>query len=319
MKTIFFLSCILLSGIGFVYAQPITVKGKVRVSSGFAIPNVTVKAVQEKRVIYSDTAGEFNFNVSPYSTVLLSFEGYEETEIKVFDKAIDTVIIMRPDNSKSGAVESMTQKVNNDNFQAAISTGVGNTTVYGSSINSSGGTFMPVFIHKEETQGSRYLFNDWMKGSVVTKADIVVNSTSYGYNYDKIKGTLLFTQDGQSAVSVEPADLKSFTLIDRDGHEQLFRIVPSIDNKLFVNVVSEGPYYNFYKLTQTKFIKSNYHSDGMTSTGNPYDEYTDDFYYFLEDAKERHSGCCWLTKKKKVTGFSPITVMRQWTRIMSGT
>ena len=284
MKTIFFLSGILLSGIGFVYAQPITVKGKVRVSSGFAIPNVTVKAVQEKRVIYSDTAGEFNFNVSPYSTVLLSFEGYEETEIKVFDKAIDTVIIMRPDNSKSGAVESMTQKVNNDNFQAAISTGVGNTTVYGSSINSSGGTFMPVFIHKEETQGSRYLFNDWMKGSVVTRADIVVNSTSYGYNYDKIKGTLLFTQDGQSAVSVEPADLKSFTLIDRDGHEQLFRIVPSIDNKLFVNVVSEGPYYNFYKLTQTKFIKSNYHSDGMTSTGNPYDEYTDDFYYFLEDA-----------------------------------
>ena len=181
----------------------------------------------------------------------------------------------------------MTQKVNNDNFQAAISTGVGNTTVYGSSINSSGGTFMPVFIHKEETQGSRYLFNDWMKGSVVTKADIVVNSTSYGYNYDKIKGTLLFTQDGQSAVSVEPADLKSFTLIDRDGHEQLFRIVPSIDNKLFVNVVSEGPYYNFYKLTQTKFIKSNYHSDGMTSTGNPYDEYTDDFYYFLENVKTK--------------------------------
>jgi hypothetical protein len=46
-------------------------------------------------------------------------------------------------------------------------------------------------------------------------------------------------------------------------------------------LIAKGTKYAVYKLTTTKFVKSNYHTDGVTLTGNPYDEYIDKHKYYL--------------------------------------
>ena len=285
MKTFFLLSGIICFTLKSSFCQPIPVKGSVKIATGYPVAGVTVKAKEERREILTDSAGNFFFKVSPYSVVQLSYDGYTEIDLKITDKPVDTVIILSPENVNNQPDETFVSKVNNGNFQTAISTGVSNTTIYGGSINSSSGTFFPQFTHKEETQGSRYLFNGWTKGSVVDSHDTVIRSPSFSYNYDKVNGVLLFTLDKQSAVAVEHAQVKSFTLFDQEGNPMLFRYIPKIGQKLFVNVLAEGENYNFYKLTKTKFIKSNYQTDGMTSTGNPYDEYTDEVIYFIENVK----------------------------------
>ncbi|MDB5139807.1 MAG: hypothetical protein JWR12_1723 [Mucilaginibacter sp.] len=153
-----------------------------------------------------------------------------------------------------------------------------NSLIYNSS--SSSGIY-PVFSHTEETKGSRYLFNNWVTGFVVGINDSVYKNSSYGFNYDKIGGGLLLTSDKHSAIEVDKAKIKSFTL-NNDGNEgMVFEYVPNIDKVHFVQLIAGGSRYNLYKRTITTFVKNNYHSDGMASTGNNYDEYVDDNTYYV--------------------------------------
>jgi hypothetical protein len=48
-----------------------------------------------------------------------------------------------------------------------------------------------------------------------------------------------------------------------------------------VQVIATGNNYKIYKLTTTKFIASDYHTDGIASTGNDYDEYADESTYYV--------------------------------------
>jgi len=153
--------------------------------------------------------------------------------------------------------------------------------VYGGGTRNYTGSLLPVFSHKEETKGSRYLFNEWAHGSVVNADNSAFNNSGYLYNYDKMEGGLLMTGDKQSAIEVDKAQIKSFTVyIDKDK-PFVFENVPPVDNAHFVQVISAGTKFKIYKLTKTKFVKANYHTDGLVSSGNPYDEYVDEDSYFL--------------------------------------
>ena len=52
-----------------------------------------------------------------------------------------------------------------------------------------------------------------------------------------------------------------------------------------MQVLSAGSKYKIYKLTTTKFIKSDMETNGLVSSGNPYDEYADEITYYVLTVK----------------------------------
>lgn len=153
-----------------------------------------------------------------------------------------------------------------------------NPILYSSGTSSS---IVPVFTPVEATHGSQYLFDGWVKGALTGVDGTVYNDPSYGFDYDKMAGTLLFTKDRKSAIQVDNPKIRSFTLFDKLDNPENFTLVPAIDPAHYVQVIAEGSKYRIFKLTLTHFVKNNYHNDGMTSTGNNYDEYVDDYTYFV--------------------------------------
>lgn len=138
---------------------------------------------------------------------------------------------------------------------------------------------------KEDTKGSQFLFDTWVKGSMADAKGNAVNADGYSFNYDKLGGALLLSQDKQTAIAVDKDRARSFILYDKADRALRFEYVPAIDAKLYCEVLSTGAKYKIYKLTKTKFIKADYKNDGISSTGNKYDEYQDEYTYYMADAK----------------------------------
>ncbi len=138
---------------------------------------------------------------------------------------------------------------------------------------------------KEDTKGSQFLFDTWVKGSMADAKGNAVNADGYSFNYDKLGGALLLSQDKQTAIAVDKDRARSFILYDKADKARRFEYVPAIDAKLYCEVLSAGAKYRIYKLTKTKFIKADYKNDGISSSGNKYDEFTDEFAYYVADAK----------------------------------
>ena len=143
------------------------------------------------------------------------------------------------------------------------------------------GASLPVFTHREDTRGSRYLFDKWVSGTVTDSGNNVISNNNYLFNYDKISKTLLLTQDMKSVIEIEKVGIKSFTL-KNEGNYIVFERVPLIDNSNFMQSLVKGnDKYSLYKSTKTKFEKSDFHSDGLVESGKPYDEYVDEVEYFV--------------------------------------
>src|SRR6202012_5163250 len=99
----------------------------------------------------------------------------------------------------------------------------------------------------EPTRGSRYMFEDWIPGYGINKnGDLVVEKENM-YNYDKINGGIIYTNDGKSMAQVSPSQLNSFTLYDKKGHAHVYESVPEVTNKTFTEVLLKTPKYKIYK------------------------------------------------------------------------
>jgi hypothetical protein len=159
-----------------------------------------------------------------------------------------------------------------------------------------GGAF-PVAKEKEETHGSRYYSKDWGNGYVINTEDKKINNAALLFNYNKVTGDLLLTHDKKTAIIVNRDQIKSFTLYDATNNEHTFEIIPQIDEAHSVEVLVNGDKYKIYKLTKTKFIPSNYTTNGLVSSGNSYDEYADENTYYLLAANNQMQK---LTLKRKV-------------------
>jgi len=163
---------------------------------------------------------------------------------------------------------------------------------------------LPVFHPLDDTKGSRYLFKDWVSGFVVSPQDSVYKNPNYGFNYDKMNGGLLLTQDKKSVIEIDQSRIKSFTLYDNLGRTQVFEYAPEIDKTHYPQVLASGSKYKIYKLTTTKFVKANYQTDGMTSTGNNYDEYVDEDTYYVLNVQTKQLQPLGLKKKAIKTAFA---------------
>ena len=146
--------------------------------------------------------------------------------------------------------------------------------ITGSGVN----TFNP----KEETVGHRYVSTDWLHGSVVNMKDTLFNNPSFLYNYDKITQSLLLTQDKQQVIEIYKDQIKSFTLKNNDLEVEYVRN-PLIPDGPFLQVVTSGKKYILSQTVITKFIKADYSTNGIAESGNRYDEYKDDYTFYISD------------------------------------
>ena len=138
------------------------------------------------------------------------------------------------------------------------------------------------FNNIENTIGTRFLFNTWVDGdSVINAQGNLINTTSFIFNFDKMTGNLLATQDKINNMAVAPTGINSFILKDK-GKKYPFEHVKAIDSfKFFLVLVKSEAQYSLYKRFVTKFIESNFRNDGIIQTGHDYDEYKDESQYYI--------------------------------------
>lgn len=294
------------------FSQTITATGSVKNEEGKPISGAMVSEFRSKTAsaTYTDSLGFFSFRVSVYSKMNISCNGYNDTLINIAGKKDISIILSKSKNGKhlnnSAGDNTENSLINKNLMQDAVSTqsGVNNNYVYGGGVRNYTGSLLPVFTHKEETKGSRYVFNEWANGSVTNADNSIFNNPAYFYNYDKIEGGLLITQDKQSAIEPDRAKIKSFTIyVDKENPLE-YENIPSVDNNHFVEVISKGNKYRIYKLTKTKFVKSDYHTDGIVTTGNSFDEYVDEDSYFVLNVQNNQVQKLSLKKKSLKEAFA---------------
>lgn len=152
------------------------------------------------------------------------------------------------------------------------------------------------FAPAKSTVGSRFLFNDWAKASVVNNAGATFSQGMF--NFDKMgQNIYMQIQDTSAVLHVDKHQVKSISLTNGTV-TYLLEKVPALDTNYFYNVLVRGSKYSLYSLTTTKFIPSDYQSNGIVTTGNLYDEYKDEetFYVVFPDGSAHETSL----KKKSV-------------------
>ena len=266
-----------------VSAQPVTVKGIVKTAAGEPFFNVSVKGIAEKKEVFTGPDGLFSIDVSPLSVVRISFPNYVVLTIKVKYSDIDTTIVLTLDRTAALNTDNVNDERKQQDLQSALSGPKGNSNIYGAGINPSS-SMLPVFSQKENTEGSRYLYDRWQKGFVVNAQQTLIDNPGFYYNYDKISGELLLSQDQRTAVAIGQDQISRFCIINDMRDSLQFTIIPQINNKLYAALLVNGNPYRLYRVIETKLNKADYHTDGMTESGNKFDEFTDTRTYYLQQA-----------------------------------
>lgn len=150
------------------------------------------------------------------------------------------------------------------------------------------GSAIPTFSSKEQTSGSRYLYNDWATGTLVTTGGEQINHHELLYNYDKMGKVLLVTADKQIIIEVNAANIQSFTL-SKDSQEMVFEKVSQVSNENFLQVLyKDTTKYSLYKQVKTVFEKANYTTDGIYEYGHKYDAFIDNSTYYVTKAGSKN-------------------------------
>jgi hypothetical protein len=266
------------------FAQTVSIKGTVSNPKGQPIAYAFIRDTRHNYATFSDSTGSFDFKVDPASSISVLAANYQDTQLKIDGKTEVNVVL--PEGVNLGKVSSIKLHQSNESSeflrarqqltagQATAITNANATQHTGG--NGSGGDFVVAsgFRH-EPTRGSIYLYADWVPGYALNKSDALVFEKEYLYNFDKVKGSIIYTNDGVSISAVSPGQLKSFTIYDRMNRPHVYEVVPEISDKRFVEVLLSTPKYKIYKFVDTKLDKANYWSNGVIETGVKYDEYVD--------------------------------------------
>jgi hypothetical protein len=276
--------------------QTVTVKGTVNNQKGQPIPYAFVRDAQHNYATFADSAGAFKIKVDPSSTLSVAASNYKDAQLKLDNKTdVNIVLSEGGDDGNVASLKSGDQGGNSEFLRARdqVVKGSGAISARAESGRQGGAGGSDVTMVKsgfvgEPTRGSRYLYEDWVPGFGINKEDGLVVEKTNMYNYDKIGGDILFTNDGKSMARVSTSQLKSFTLYDKKGHAHLYENAPEINDKPFVEVLLKTSKYIIYKRVDTKLSKADYHTDGVLEMGHKYDEYQDiDRYFFVNTAENK--------------------------------
>jgi hypothetical protein len=142
---------------------------------------------------------------------------------------------------------------------------------------------MPTFFEKGSTKGSPYLSSTWMRGIIETfdHRRIPKPSENLYFNYDKVKRRLISTNVNNEIIEYPMESILSFALADNEK-AYLFEKVFYISRDFFLEPVLKSENgFSLYKRLITKLSAADYKNDGYYSTGQKFDEYTDDYEYYL--------------------------------------
>lgn len=261
----------------FAMAQT-TASGTVKNENGQAVASALVQEANTKTATYTDSTGFFTLPLTGNTALIVSARGYRDEKVNAKD---NLVVVLK--HGKSAAKELTPEDPNKPAAGAALENKNQGTTFF--NVSGASGSLFNVS-HKEDTKGTRYLVGDgWAKGYVVDNTGATVKNDNFAYNYDKINGSLLLTQDKRAAVDVNRDQIKSFTIYNKLDQPETYQLVAAINPTHYSQVLSDGSKYKVYKFTKTTFVKSDFKTDGMTSTGNHYDEYVDEPTYYVLNVK----------------------------------
>jgi hypothetical protein len=137
---------------------------------------------------------------------------------------------------------------------------------------------MPFALAKS-TVGTRFLFADWAKATVVDNSGAIFSQGLF--NFDKVGQNLYMQlQDTNAVLHVNKHQVKSVTLTDGTV-TYVLKKVSALDTNNFYNALVEGDKYSLYRFTKTTFVPSDYTSNGIVTSGNLYDEYKDEVTYYV--------------------------------------
>jgi len=282
-------------------AQNFVFTGSVVDEKGLPIPSASVLLAGTSTGTSTDSVGQFSLKIAPGTAIIVSAVGFLPDTLQTRVGSRVTVVLKKGDptaltkvvvpattgsrpanpNDPSGAVAGLEISYILDDYTHASSSN------FASATHSSDMSSLPEFMPKEDTKGSRYFFAKWVGGVVVDSGNNIIVNKSYQFNYDKITRALLLTTDMKTAIEIDKETVKAFDLKDEEGKEYLFEVVAGVASGNFVQRLAGKTQYRLYKYTTTKFVKANYRTDGLTESGNNYDEYVDESSYFLVDMQSK--------------------------------
>ncbi len=322
-KLFILLAGILFFGYGFTQTGSVnqmnrSISGLVKTKEGkpVSFASIILKADNTVKNSIADSLGFFKLMVQSGNSITIRAVGYKDAMVKI-DKQDSLLIVLNTDVNKlkdvsvaassapalaTGQTSIADQQIiastlndfkTGENFStgnsytehAGLNSSLDNThnMVLGPTSNIYMGSAIPVFSHKEDTKGSRYLYDKWVRGSVVTAQNVLFNYDKYLFNYDKVAKNLMaiLAQDKSVMIELDRQNIKSFSLME-DNSSIDFEKVPLISSQNFqIALVKAGGKYALYKSITTKFTKANYVSNGLTERGNNFDEYVDEAIYFV--------------------------------------
>jgi hypothetical protein len=284
-KITLFSLLVLISAMSF--AQTATVSGTVTDQKGTPVPFAFIYDSQLPYATYSDSTGGFSFKADPSSRLIATANNYAKTTVKI-DNPSDVKIVMSggaPGNTPiAPSVKNIFRQ--QEGFE-----------------NMSEGSLTRIGSHQENIHGSRFLFNEWVHGYIRTGKDSIKQNDAYLYNYDKIDGKLIFATGGTDIHLGVRNEVKQFILFDGSGKVYVFEDAPEVDGQHYSQLIASGAKYKIYKTINTKFIKSDYTNNGITSHGNNYDEFADESDYYLVKQPSGQPQKLSLRKKAIKTAF----------------
>ena len=142
---------------------------------------------------------------------------------------------------------------------------------------------VPTFKVKDQTVGSQYLYESWVPGTL-TGVDGKSYSEGYLFNFNKMtQHVYVRLKDAPQAFLINKTMVGSVDFNDglRKTH---FEKVKTLDSNQLYQVLAKGSKHTLYSFTTTKFTASNYFTNGVSSSGNMYDEYKDESVYYVQYA-----------------------------------
>jgi hypothetical protein len=142
---------------------------------------------------------------------------------------------------------------------------------------------VPVIKEKEIEIGSRYLTKKWSRGSVemwdhrrLPEANQILL-----FNCDKLDDQIYVINQYGKQWSYPIDSVLGFELVENSVIYS-FEKIPWISNNFFLmSIYKSEKGYSLYKRLFTKYIRAGYTNAGYYSEGKKYDEYVDNYEYYL--------------------------------------
>lgn len=255
-------------------AQSNTIKGSVQGEDGKLLHFVMVGDSKYNNVAFTDSVGDFTIAIHPDSKLHFQLEGYR-----------DTLIDANTMNQNAQINLKLTVSLPVQTIGLSLRTAM---TEDGR---------VAVVRRNPSLVGSRYLFNTFAHGYFTYESDKQFYSQNCLFNYEKMSGFLLLTMDKKDVREVDRGQVKSFTLYDKADQRYEFEQVPEIDKIHYLQVLANGGKYKILKLIKTEFTASGVAHTASGDRGQDYDEFTDEFEYYILNVHTKKAQKVTLKKK----------------------